>query len=229
MKVLIITGGNIDDDFAFSFLKNNIYNEVIAVDGGLAFADRAGIAITHLVGDFDTIDGKILEKYVHRDDICVHRFIPEKDYTDTDIAVKLALRLFDEKGQAEFSEEGQAEKVLHILGGTGSRLDHVLANLQMLKNIMEAGVQGILVDKNNQIQMIQGTCCLKSEGVFGKYMSLIPATMDLSGITLEGFKYPLNRANTHFGESLCVSNELIAEEGRITIEEGLAWMILSRD
>ena len=60
-------------------------------------------------------------------------------------------------------------------------------------------------------------------------MSLVPATMDLSGITLEGFKYPLNQANTHFGESLCVSNELVAEKGRITIEEGLAWMILSRD
>ena len=48
-------------------------------------------------------------------------------------------------------------------------------------------------------------------------MSLIPAPMDLSGITIQGFKYPLNRANTHFGESLCVSNELTAEAGRITI------------
>ncbi len=237
MKILIITGGNIDDDFAFSFLKNHKYDEVIAVDGGLAFADRAGIAITHLVGDFDTIDGKILEKYIHREDICVHQFIPEKDYTDTDIAVKLALELFgadagrrpENSGNTQGTQTPDREKALHILGGTGSRLDHVLANLQMLKSVMEAGVQGMLIDKNNQIQMIRGTYCLKSDGIFGKYMSLIPATMDLSGITLEGFKYPLDRASTHFGESLCVSNELIAEEGRITIEEGLAWMILSRD
>ena len=57
MKVLIITGGNIDDDFAFSFLENSKYDEVIAVDGGLAFADRAGMAITHLVGDFDWYQG----------------------------------------------------------------------------------------------------------------------------------------------------------------------------
>ena len=56
MKVLIITGGNIDDDFAFSFLKKYKYDEVIAVDGGLAFADRAGIAMRHLFGDFDTIE-----------------------------------------------------------------------------------------------------------------------------------------------------------------------------
>ena len=243
MKVLIITGGNIDDDFAFSFLKNNIYDEVIAVDGGLAFADRAGIKITHLVGYFDTIDGAVLEKYIHREDICVHQFIPEKDYTDTDIAVKLAIRLFSGKEASPSEKDAPpellpeqadllpetAEKVLHILGATGSRMDHVLANLQMLKNIMDAGIDGMIIDKNNQIQMIRGTHHLKMKGIFGKYMSLIPATMDLSGITLQGFKYPLNRANTHFGESLCVSNELTAEEGRITIEEGTAWMILSRD
>lgn len=195
MKVLIITGGNIDDDFAFSFLKNNRYDEVIAVDGGLAFADRAGIKITHLVGDFDTIDGAVLEKYIHREDICVHQFVPEKDYTDTDIAVKLAIELFSGRGTS-LTEE----KLLHILGATGSRLDHVLANLQMLKNIMDAGIDGMIIDKNNQIQMIRGTHHLKMEGIFGKYMSLIPATMDLSGITLQGFKYPLDRANTHFGE-----------------------------
>lgn len=229
MKVLVITGGNIDDDFAFSFLKKNKYDEVIAVDGGLAFADRAGIGITHLVGDFDTIDSGILEKYIHREDICVHQFIPEKDYTDTDIAVKLALRLLTGDAARNEAQPLPGEKVLHILGGTGTRLDHVLANLQMLKNVMEAGVWGILADKNNHIQMIQGTYTLKRDAVFGKYMSLIPATMELKGITLEGFKYPLERASTRFGESLCVSNELIAEEGRITIEEGLAWMILSRD
>lgn len=75
MKVLIITGGNIDDDFAFSFLKNSKYDEVIAVDGGLAFADRAGMTITHLVGDFDTIDGGHWKKYVHRKvSVCISLF-----------------------------------------------------------------------------------------------------------------------------------------------------------
>ena len=40
---------------------------------------------------------------------------------------------------------------------------------------------------------------------------------------------PLLNAETSFGESLCVSNELVEDEGRITIGEGMAWMILSRD
>ena len=175
MKVLIITGGNIDDDFASSFLKKNYYDEIIAVDGGLAFADRSDLSITHLVGDFDTIDGTILEKYIHRPDICVHQFIPEKDYTDTDIAVKLALSLI----KNHHSEENE-EKVIHILGGTGSRLDHVLANLQMLKNILDEDVRGIIIDQNNIIEMIRGERVLKREEMTGTYVSLIPVTMELT-------------------------------------------------
>lgn len=43
----------------------------------------------------------MIGKYIHREDICVHQFIPEKDYTDTDIAVKLALKLFAENPHGE--------------------------------------------------------------------------------------------------------------------------------
>ncbi len=224
MKVLIITGGNIDDDFAFSFLNEKQYDEVIAVDGGLAFADRADVQVTHLVGDFDTIDKAVLGKYIHREDLCVHQYVPEKDYTDTDIAVNLALELLNDSEQ-----KNTEERILHILGGTGTRLDHVMANLQMLKRVMEAGVCGAVIDRNNYIEMIQGCRILKRSEVFGTYVSLIPASMKLSGITLDGFKYPLLGASTCFGESLCVSNELIEDEGMIKIEEGMAWMILSRD
>lgn len=222
MKVLIITGGNIDFDFAFSFLNNHKYDEVIAVDGGLAFADQAGIFMTHLVGDFDTIDPEILGKYKDRKDLVVHQFIPEKDYTDTDIALKLAIELIE---KANASKSAQ----IHILGGTGSRLDHVLANLQLLKQALDHQISATIIDKNNWIQMIQGELYLDKATIFGNYISLIPATMELKDLTLKGFKYPLDHAKTGFGESLCVSNELIEDQGYIHIGEGMAWMILSRD
>lgn len=221
MKILIITGGRIDDDFAFSYLEGKTYDEVIAVDGGLAFADRAAMKITQLVGDFDTIDPQILERYIHRTDLTVHQFIPEKDYTDTDIAVKLAIRLFEEKNAAE--------KILEIIGGTGSRMDHVLANMQMLKMTMDHGVDAAIVDATNRMRMITGERVMHKAETFGKYVSLVPITENVSGITLRGFKYPLENAETHFGESLCVSNELIEEEGYIKIEKGLAYLIESRD
>ena len=235
MKVLIITGGNIDDDFAFSFLSDKNYDEVIAVDGGLAFVDRAqavlqNFKLTHLVGDFDTIASDILEKYIHQEDICVHQYVPEKDYTDTDIAVKLALKLIESASAYDLIGSNEKDKnSIHILGGTGTRLDHVMANLQMLKNIMDTGAEGAVIDANNYIEMICGIRKLNRLEIFGKYMSLIPATMELKGITLEGVKYPLKNAGTAFGESLCVSNEIIEDVACIQIKEGIAWMILSRD
>ena len=82
-------------DFASSFVKQTEYDAVIAVDGGLAAADALGVCPTHLVGDFDTIRPDILEKYRNRPDVRVHAYDPEKDNTDTDIAVLLALRLCD--------------------------------------------------------------------------------------------------------------------------------------
>ncbi len=223
MKILIITGGGIDDDFAFDYLKGKTYDEVIAVDGGLAFADRADIRITHLVGDFDTIDEQILAHYIHRTDLTVHQFIPEKDYTDTDIAVKLAIQLF------EACTDETSERRLEIIGATGSRMDHVLANMQMLKLTMVHGVDAVLVDATNRIRMITGEFILAKAERFGKYVSIVPITENVSGITLKGFKYPLENAETHFGESLCISNELTAEEGYIKIKEGLVYLIESKD
>ena len=96
MNILIVTGGNIEIDFALDFLKEKKFDEIIAVDGALSFFDKVGEKIkkvgklTHIVGDFDTISAEILKKYQMDAHIRCHSFNPEKDYTDTDIALKLA-------------------------------------------------------------------------------------------------------------------------------------------
>ena len=90
-------------------------------------------------------------------------------------------------------------------------------------------VDGVIVDKNNKIRLLEGSYTLKREAQFGDFVSLIPVTQALKGVTLRGFKYPLEGHTTYWGESLCVSNELEAEEGYISIEEGLAFLIESRD
>lgn len=256
MRILIITGGRIDEDFALSFLKKEKFNHIIVVDGALAFWDKVEknseiqCHFDHLVGDFDTISPEILENYLGRkdEDIEVHRFNPEKDYTDTDIALKLAIDLAeDEAGTGvkdghALQQEGMMQKdreasadvptakpEIWLLGATGTRADHMLANMQLLAQTKAAGVEGILVDKNNKIRLLEGSYTLKKAEQFGDFVSLIPVTQVLKGVTLRGFKYPLEGHTTYWGESLCVSNELEAEEGFISIEEGLAFLIESRD
>ena len=60
---LIITGGTLDLAFARSFLERGSFAKVIAVDGGLEAADALGIVPDYIVGDFDTAERAVLEKY----------------------------------------------------------------------------------------------------------------------------------------------------------------------
>ena len=84
MRILIITGGRIDESFALSLLQKEKFDHMIVVDGALAFWDKVErnpeiqCHFDHLVGDFDTISPNILENYLDREDIEVHRFNPEK-------------------------------------------------------------------------------------------------------------------------------------------------------
>lgn len=234
MRVLIITGGRIDMDFAFGFLKQEKFDHIIVVDGALAFWDKVEmnpdikVKFDHLVGDFDTISPDILKKYVGRWDITVHRFVPEKDNTDTDIALKLAIRLCREDMEMMAEPEDNGAQIV-LLGATGTRADHMLANLQLLEQVRAAGMAGAIVDQYNRIRLIEGHYTLSKCSQFGNYVSLIPVTALLKGVTLRGFKYPLDRHTVYWGESLCVSNELTADVGEIEIEEGVAFLIESRD
>ena len=88
------------------------------MDGGVAFCYRHGILPTRIVGDFDTLDPEILAWYRERTGVGIRVYDPVKDATDTQIAVELAMEL----GSSHIT----------ILGGTGTRLDHVLGNIQKI-------------------------------------------------------------------------------------------------
>ena len=220
MQILIVTGGNIDCDFALDFLKEKKYDEIIAVDGALAFFEKEEVKAralrpTHIVGDFDTIGAAVLEKYKAYDEIAIHAFNPQKDYTDTDIALKLAMSLAGEDG------------AITILGATGTRLDHSLANIQMLIAPQKKGIDCQLVDAHNRIRMIEGEFILSE--CYGKYVSLIPVTMVLEGIDLVGFKYPLKDVILRGFCSLGISNEIIEEEAEILFDSGILLVMETKD
>ena len=89
MKILIMTGGRTDKGFALGFLQKEAFDICIVADSALEIWNKVeeklpeSYKIDHLVGDFDSVSPEILKKYISREDITVHRFQPEKDYTDT--------------------------------------------------------------------------------------------------------------------------------------------------
>ena len=71
---------------------------------------------------------------------------------------------------------------------------------------------------------------LKKEEQFGKYVSFFSVGGDVAGLSLKGFKYPLNRYHLTVADSgLTVSNEITEETAEITYDSGQLLMIMSRD
>ena len=217
MKTVIISGGRIERDFALSFLKNEIFDQIIAVDNGLKFLHENQIRPTWIVGDFDTAAPELVEYYQRQTDIPIRRFNPVKDSTDSQIAIELALEL----GSSEIT----------ILGGTGTRLDHVLGNIQSLMLARKKGVSCIILDAYNRIRLMDGVVHLKKSEQYGKYVSLLPLTTEVTGVELRGFKYELTDYTfTSTGSAgLGVSNEISAEIAEIRIKTGIFVLIESRD
>ena len=70
---------------------------------------------------------------------------------------------------------------------------------------------------------------LKKEQQYGTYVSLIPLTTQVTGVTLTGFKYPLTGHTLGGFSSLAVSNEIVEEEGVIELQDGILVLAESMD
>lgn len=217
MRTVIISGGRIERDFALSFLENETFEQFIAVDNGLRFCYDNQIKPTWIVGDFDTAAPELVEYYQTQTDIPIRRFNPVKDSTDSQIAIELALEL----GSSEIT----------LLGGTGTRMDHVLGNIQSLMLAKKKGVSCVILDEYNRIQLIDGETRLKKSEQYGKYVSLLPLTTEVTGVDLTGFKFNLTgHTFTSTGSAgLGVSNEIIEDIAKIRVKSGIFVLIESRD
>ena len=198
----IIAGGKIEDAFAIEVLKGFAEKTVIAADSGMEFLRRNEIVPQVIIGDFDSVSKETLEWFQKKEGIVWHRLNPQKDDTDTEFALRLAISM--------------GAECITVLGGTGSRLDHVLGNIELL-------------DANNRIRMTDHGMVLKKEEQFGKYVSLIPYTAQVEHLYLAGFKYPLADYCLKGFCSIGVSNEITEEQAEITFENGILIVIESRD
>ena len=182
---------------------------VIACDRGYAYCERLGLTPDLFIGDFDSYSGAVAPG------VAVERLIPEKDDTDTESAIRLAIR----RG---------AERIT-LLGATGTRLDHVLGNIELLGIGLKAGIPIQICDAHNRIRMIDRGMTLARKEQFGTYVSLIPYTECVEHLTLKGFKYPLTDACLRGFCSLGVSNEIVADTAEISFESGILLVVESKD
>ena len=214
-KMLIVTGGHLDIDWAKECLSDKKFAYCIAADSGLAYADRLGLKIDFLLGDYDSVDANVLERYKKQVDFKVYP--KEKDYTDTHLAIITAVK----KGATD----------IYILGATGNRMDHTLTNIGNMKAAFDCGVDCHIIDENNYMYLISektGIHVIGRDTQYGRYVSLVPMSEEVV-VTLKGFKYTLNEYCLRQGLSICQSNEVAEDEAEIIIHKGLAVIFETRD
>ncbi len=239
MNILIVTGGTIQKEYIKKWLQNKKFHKIIAADAGLSCLDELGIRPTEILGDFDSLKNHdLLEKYREKQ-IPIMQFPARKDYTDTHLAIAHALDLLKEEKQPGQQTEKQTsgtlgtsgrESSVTIFGALGTRMDHCLANIGLLARFADLGIAVAIEDEHNRIEMIKGPCKRYLDREKERpYVSLVSFSEKVTGITLEGFSYPLADATLEKDVSLGISNELIKNRGKITVKSGYLLVIQARD
>ena len=209
MKYLIVCGGEIDGDFAERLIMSSGFEVIIAADRGMDFLYEHKITPDIIVGDFDSVKNEALSYFKEKGMSDIHVLNPEKDDTDSECALHGADHII-------------------IIGATGTRIDHVLGNISLLGKAMSEGKMAELLDTHNRIRMINNELEIEKNKQYGKYVSIIPVCKN-NKITLEGFKYPLKDYTFEGFNTLGISNEIVDDIAKITVNEGQYIVIESKD
>lgn len=211
MKVNLLCGNR---NLPENLLNTETDAHWIGVDRGALLLIEAGITPRFAVGDFDSITSE--EKAFVEKRIDINPFNSEKNDTDLALGIDQAVT--------------NGYKEICVYGATGGRLDHFMGALQILEKpeYTEQNIVIKLIDVNNEIQFLKtGSYTIRKNDNY-RYISFIPVTYPTI-ISLNNFKYNLEKEQLKLGSTLTISNELNQKEGNVNITEGNVLMVRSKD
>ncbi len=182
---------------------------VLAADGGANLCVAWGWPVDAVVGDMDSVDSSVREPAWRRKGVPFLVSPVEKDETDLELALRLAL------------ERGATELV--IAGALGGRIDHTLGNLALLALPALAAVPACIVDGDQTLWLVRDR--LTVHGQPGDTLSLLPFGGDAHGVSLTGVRWPLHQAELPLGPSLSISNRMTADQAEISVQAGLLLVV----
>jgi thiamine pyrophosphokinase len=211
MKTIILSGGKAPSR---ELLERELEDAtaLICVDSGGNCLWEMGIEPDYLVGDFDSIKQEAMD-YIKRTKCRILEYPKDKDFTDTELALELAMRLDSNS--------------IVFLGSTGTRLDHVMGNLGLLRACVQNGIDAYLKDDNNSITMTDKPLKLKAEP--GTTFSLQAFSGTVENLTIRGARFPLNDYRLRTGDPLTISNRFLDEDVEVEFTDGLLMVMFSRD
>lgn len=192
---------------------------VIAADGGARHANRLGVTIDGWVGDGDSLDPEGMAA-LRAAGVSIERARPDKDESDTELAVLEALR----RG---------ADGVLIVGGLGGTRIDHALANIGLLAMVELAHGRAALLDAGARISLVRapgpdGVPVQRAlPGRTGDLVSLLPLGSGVTGVTTDGLAFPLVDEPLPAGPARGLSNVRTSPDASVTVRAGLLLVVES--
>ena len=179
---------------------------VIAADSGMRHAEALGLVPELWTGDFDSVTPGMKDGFP---EIPREIFPVDKDATDGEIAIEAAL------------ERGARSLLLAGAFG-GPRPDHAFLHMAMALRLAEAGLDVLLTSGDQEgVPLLSGPS--EYDYAPGTMFSVVGFTA-LSGLTLTGAKWPLDRHEVAFGSSLTLSNT-VADRLTVNLVDGRAMLI----
>ncbi len=207
MKRCVIIGAAPQQDSAYMRDCIQEGDFLICADGGHLYAKQLGLVPNICIGDFDSspvpqgFPGELIQTS------------PIKDDTDLLMCIKKGLEL----GFQSFL----------LLGVLGGRLDHTLANIQLLRYLKRHGAQGRIVGAQSTLLLIENESVqLANKGY--AYLSVFCMTPQAKEVNLKGLKYPLANAALTYDTPLGVSNEFLGAFCEISVGQGALLIVLQR-
>ncbi len=182
-------------------------SRVIAADSGIRHTAALDVVPELWAGDFDSATEAHIAQHA---DIPVARFSHEKDVTDGEIAIDAAI------------ERGATGLVIAGAFG-GERADHEFLHLSVAMRMAETGMGVLLSSGKTEGRPLLPGKTAEFDYANGTLFSVI-GFGDLTGLTLRGVKWPLEKRHVPFGSSLTMSNEVTGTL-EASLETGRAMLI----
>ena len=178
---------------------------VIAADGGLSLAAPLGLTVDIVIGDMDSVSAQDLEQ-ASRSGARIDRHPTDKNITDLGLALDAAV-------------DGGADEIT-IVGGSGGRIDHLLANAALLAAERFDTVTLRWVTGTESVTVASPGQPVRLVGKAGDLVSLIPVGGAAHGVTTSGLRWPLNDGGLAPGSTRGISNEMTVTEATVEVEDG---------
>jgi len=180
---------------------------LVAADGGANGLKYFGIMPHLVIGDMDSLENA--EELEAAGVLLIRK--PEQDNTDLEKAL-------------DFLIEQEFYRVT-VLGATGIRSDHTLANFSiLLKYHSRMSIR--IRDAYSDISVVSGECVFSADR--GTLVSLIPMER-CSGVTTEGLQWPLRGERLAPGVRESISNCVVSSPVKITVEEGTCLLFVGHN